>query len=133
MVDMGGWVEGYDPWLSAQFPQPPSSLSHALYIQYTTRDCFYRDMWISRGASMGLMSRAGGTVRDCFLAENNIVGLMNYGADDSGSGPAGNYSLVDGTVATSAAYKRVKKPAEKYPGAPDINTREGAFNWGFWT
>lgn len=131
MVDMGGWGEGYDTHLSADFPQPPSGLSHALYIQYSTRDCFFRDMWISRGASMGLMSRAGGTVRDCFLAENNIVGALLYGDDGNGLGTAGNYALIDGTVATSSAWKRVRSPAEKYPGAPDLNTREGAYNWGW--
>ena len=122
-IDHSGWEEGYDFNLSADFPQPPSGLSHNIYwsddnYNFTMRDCI-----MSRAASMGVQARGGAVVHDCLFLDNDI-GVAAIGGNYQDKGPKGNHSLLNGCVITSAGHKL---HASSVNG---MNGRPGAKAWG---
>lgn len=115
-LDKAGWDDGYDDdtWPDPALPQPPSDLSHVYYFANENWDLTIRRNIISRGASTGVQYRPGGVIEDCLLLDNNIIANVSGGGETNWS----NYSLILGTVATSAA--------ERYSAAAP-----GGLNWGW--
>ncbi|MEL6418108.1 MAG: right-handed parallel beta-helix repeat-containing protein [Pseudomonadota bacterium] len=116
LFDHNGWAADYDYDLSADDGQPPSSLSHNIYIQYQMHDVTLRDNIIMRGASFGAQVRSGGFLEDNVFIDNN-ASFSVLGGDWQDRGPISDYSLVNGNVTTSAGYKEVAE-------------RQGATSWG---
>ncbi len=99
-----GWERDYDPGGDGSGGQPPSLLSHAVYLQSFLTDTTVRDNVFAEGASYGIQVRGGGYLEDNLFIENN-AGVNFLGGDYQGFGPVGNFTLFTGNVVTSAAYK----------------------------
>ncbi|MGN7867810.1 hypothetical protein [Paracoccus sp. 22332] len=109
-VEQAGWRDGYNPNSdSTQFPMPHNQKSHGAYLQNDFHSVSIRRSMFTRSSSLGVQMRGGGTLEDTLLLDQNVVmnslgrSKVNGVIDVSGSG---NYPLVMGLVATSAAYKR---------------------------
>jgi hypothetical protein len=106
LFDHNGWAEGYDYYLSADDPMPPSFYNHNVYIQADNLDVTFRDNITMRASSFGAQIRSGGFVEGNLFLDNNVA-LLIMGGDYKGSGPVGNYSLVLDNVVTSGGYRDV--------------------------
>ena len=103
-LDHVGWDETYREDLSTAGGQPPSILSHNLYIQDTNRDVSIIDSISMRASSFGAQVRPGGYLEGNAFIDNN-VGFSVNGGDYKGAGPVGEYSLVIDNLVTSGAHK----------------------------
>lgn len=128
LFDHSGWAEGYDFNLSVDYPQPPSGLSHNLYLDYHTYDVTMRDSITSRGASFGAMYRGGATVDNVLFLDNNIA-FNTLGGDYQNRGPVGQYSTIRDSVCISSGYKQ-HAPSVTTSKGTWVNGRPGAYNWG---
>lgn len=113
--DHNGWQDGYSPDLDGSKPQPPSMMSHNVYIAHTCLDVTIDRCISARASSIGFQMRPGGRITDCFLLDNNIIS-NDLGGNYKGAGPVGEYGLHLGNIGTSAGYRNAE-------GA-------GALNWG---
>ncbi|MEL6467649.1 MAG: hypothetical protein AAFQ58_22010 [Pseudomonadota bacterium] len=115
-----GWEEGYDPNGDGDLPQPPSQFTQNVYVADSGLDFTFRDNVSTKAASYGLQARGGGLVEDNLFAENNAALFLAGGSHSSGE-HAGNYSLVNGNVITSAAYKGANLIGALSRGLHDIS------------
>ncbi|WP_299652270.1 right-handed parallel beta-helix repeat-containing protein [uncultured Jannaschia sp.] len=106
-IHHNGWSEDYQ---AAGGGLPPSTVSHNVYLQYSTRDVTFRDNYVSQGASFGVQFRGGAHVEDNVFVDNNAA-LNVLGGNYGGRGPTGNFSFLSGNVITSAGYKLTKSGA----------------------
>ena len=114
IVDRCGWAPGYAADASVASPQPPSTFSHNIYIQYTNTDVTYRQSVTMRAATNGAQIRCGGYVEDNLYLDNNVAGTVNGGSYEGGAF-IGNYSLFNGNVLTAAS---IKGEGESLPNPP---------------
>jgi hypothetical protein len=120
--DHNGWAPDFEPDASIEGGQPPSMFSHNLYVQSDTRDVTMRNSITMRSASFGAQFRGGAYVKDNLFLDNNIP-FNVLGGDYRGDGPVGNYSLIDGNVATVSARRGSHK---MQIGAKDWGVRNDA-------
>ena len=113
--DHNGWQDGYSPDNDGTMPQPPSMMSHNVYIAHNCRDVTIDRCLSSRSSSIGLQMRPGGRITDCFLLDNNII-CNDLGGNYDGAGPIGEYGLHLGNIGTSAGYR--------------LAEGIGGYNWG---
>ncbi|WP_299819370.1 right-handed parallel beta-helix repeat-containing protein [uncultured Jannaschia sp.] len=106
-IHHNGWSEDYQELGGGL---PPETVSHNVYLQYSTRDVTFRDNYVSQGASFGAQFRGGAHIEDNVFVDNNAA-LNVLGGDYGGRGPVGNFSFLSGNVATSAGYKPTKAGA----------------------
>ena len=99
-VDHIGWTEGY----AEGDVQPPSMFSHNIYINAENWDLTVRDTITMQASSFGIVARSGGFFEDILFLDNNAA-MDTYGGDYEGSGAIGNYTLISGTVVTSAGHR----------------------------
>ncbi|MGI1662084.1 right-handed parallel beta-helix repeat-containing protein [Palleronia sp. KMU-117] len=101
--DHNSWVEGYDPGMSLDGPQPPSIYSHNIYMQSNTLDVTFRDSITMRAASFGAQFRGGAYIEDNVFLDNNAAVYVSGGKEIDGV-KIGNYSLYADNVVTSAGF-----------------------------
>lgn len=119
LFDHSGWADDFRADASIEGGQPPSSLSHNIYIQRTTTDVTMRDSFSTRSASVGGQFRGGAFLADNVFLDSNIAFSVGGGALVEGD-PAlvGNFSLLLGNLVSEAAWRG--------EGLPRI----GALDWG---
>ena len=120
--DHNGWAPDFEFDGSVEGGQPPSMFSHNVYVQSDTRDVTMRNSITMRSASFGAQFRGGAYVKDNLFLDNNIP-FNVLGGDYRGDGPVGNYSLIDGNVATVSARRGSHK---MQIGAKDWGVRNDA-------
>lgn len=86
LVDHCGWEDGYNVDYSWPGPQPPSDMSHNMYMQDDGSECRIRRLFTSRSSYTGAMMRQGGHMED-IMSLNNPVGISNQGGDYKDRGP----------------------------------------------
>lgn len=103
-IDYNAWREGYNADLMGGDYQPPSMLSHNVYIQNDVFDLTFRDNITMRAASFGAQIRGGAYIEDNVFLDNNVATSFNGGIYKT-DGPIGNYTLFSDNLITSGAHK----------------------------
>lgn len=123
IFDHNGFAPDFALDASVEDGHPPSMYSHNLYAQPSVLDATLRDSILMRGASFGAQFRGGAHVTDSVFLDNNVP-LNVLGGDYKDRGPLGQYSLLDGNLVTSAAWRgRDPETGQRVP-------KIGAVNWG---
>jgi len=123
IFDHNGFAPDFSLDASVENGHPPSMFSHNLYAQGSVLDATLRDSILMRGASFGAQFRGGAYVTDTVFLDNNIP-LNVLGGNYKDRGPVGQYSLLDGNLVTSAAWRgRDRETGQRVP-------KIGAVNWG---
>lgn len=99
--DHNAWEAGYD---GAEGGQPPSMLSHNIYLQPSAIDTTFTDNITMRAASFGAQFRGGVHADDNVFLDNNAA-LVFVGGNYKGAGYIGNYTYLSDSVVTSGAHK----------------------------
>ncbi len=126
--DHSGWGDGYDYYLSASYPQPPSMYSHNIYLDWNCFDVTMRDSITSRASSFGAMYRAGATVDNVLFLDNNIA-FNTLGGNYMDRGYVAEYSTIRDCVCTSSGYKTVAPEVTTSLGTK-VSGQLGGYNWG---
>ena len=108
--DHNGWADDYNPDMSGDGGQPPSTFSHNVYIDYDNIDVTFRDNITMRAAMMGAHLRGGAFAEDNLFLDSNAA-VDFFGGDFYGAGSIGTYTLFTDNVITSAGHRVTESPS----------------------